>query len=230
MSRERALTTLLLKDFEESANDWLWEIDAELRLRHVSNRLAQVTALSCAQLIGLPLVELLSSADDDGEPIAKLFRTIAERGAFRDVLLCVSVTDERRWWRLSGKPILMGTQFAGYRGVGSDVTISKQAEDRIARLVLHDALTDLPNRACFNQELAAALGEVRQSKPIAVFCLDLDEFKDVNDTLGHDAGDRLLKAAALRLRERLSGRPARLSRLGGDEFAILVSWTDGRRS
>jgi diguanylate cyclase (GGDEF)-like protein/PAS domain S-box-containing protein len=101
-----------------------------------------------------------------------------------------------------------------------DVTERKQAEDQIAHMALHDALTDLPNRVLFHRRLEQALLRVRRGENLAVLCLDLDHFKNVNDTHGHPLGDELLKAVAERLRGCVRETDT-LARLGGDEFAII---------
>jgi diguanylate cyclase (GGDEF)-like protein/PAS domain S-box-containing protein len=101
-----------------------------------------------------------------------------------------------------------------------DVTERRASEARIHRLAYHDALTELPNRVLFREHLQRALGRVQRGNNLAVLSLDLDRFKVVNDTLGHQVGDGLLRAAA----QRLLGcvRKADLvARLGGDEFAIV---------
>lgn len=96
------------------------------------------------------------------------------------------------------------------------------AEDKIRFLALHDSLTGLPNRAQFNQHLDRALARAkRHGNLMAVICLDLDRFKDVNDTLGHATGDALLEEVAARLRENIREVDL-VGRLGGDEFALVV--------
>ncbi len=221
LEREQALTNLLLNDFEESANDWLWETDAEMRLRHVSDRLSQVASQPRRQLIDQPLATLFASgATEPAESLARLLDHVQARRAFRDILLPVCVMGEPRWWLVSGKPVTYGPAFAGYRGVGADITIKKQAEDRLSYLVLHDALTELPNRVCFQQTLEKAIAHVDE-RHFAVMCLDLDDFKGVNDTLGHGLGDKLLQAVADRLQSYCDEHVA-LARLAGDEFAMIV--------
>jgi diguanylate cyclase (GGDEF)-like protein/PAS domain S-box-containing protein len=103
-----------------------------------------------------------------------------------------------------------------------DVTERKLSEARIAHLALHDPLTDLPNRAAFNDHLTKTLEEVSAGEPgFAILCLDLDRFKEVNDVFGHAVGDLLLREVAKRLTEACDG--AFVARLGGDEFTIVAS-------
>jgi len=107
-------------------------------------------------------------------------------------------------------------------GVAIDVTERREAEQRLAYAAHHDSLTGLPNRSLFRVKLEEALARARRSAGFALLCLDLDRFKEVNDTLGHPVGDRLLVAAAGRLRAQLRDTDT-LARLGGDEFAIIQS-------
>ena len=95
-----------------------------------------------------------------------------------------------------------------------------RAEEQISHMAHHDALTKLPNRVLFGSELERALSEWLPDETVAVFCLDLDRFKQVNDTLGHPVGDALLKAVAGRLQSFVSDRTL-VARLGGDEFAVI---------
>ena len=103
-----------------------------------------------------------------------------------------------------------------------DITERKEAEARIAHMAHHDALTDLPNRVLFRQRIAEALAQrSRTGNLIGALCIDLDNFKLVNDTLGHPIGDRLLQDVAARIERVLRTRDT-AARLGGDEFAVLV--------
>lgn len=110
-----------------------------------------------------------------------------------------------------------------------DVTQEKQAAAAIEHQALHDALTNLPNRILFHQKLAAALRDaVSGSKQVAVMFLDLDEFKEVNDTLGHTVGDLLLQKVTQRLLDCLREEDV-LARWGGDEFVLLLSQIRDRK-
>lgn len=105
-------------------------------------------------------------------------------------------------------------------GVVDDVTERKLAEARIARLAHYDPLTDVPNRTLFREQLMRELSFVRRGAKLAVLCLDLDYFKNINDTFGHQAGDELLKEVAQRIRSCLNEGDL-IARLGGDEFAVV---------
>jgi diguanylate cyclase (GGDEF)-like protein len=108
----------------------------------------------------------------------------------------------------------------GWVATHEDITERTQAEEKIRHMARHDSLTGLPNRAAFRDEMEQALKRVRRGQMVAVMCLDLDHFKNVNDTLGHVIGDKLLCAAAVRLKD-LIRETDMIARLGGDEFAIL---------
>jgi GGDEF domain-containing protein len=103
-----------------------------------------------------------------------------------------------------------------------DVTEQRRIEARIKHMAHHDALTDLPNRVLLRERLEDAL---KGDAPVGVLWLDLDRFKEVNDTLGHAVGDALLKAAAERLQSCVRDRDT-VARLGGDEFAVIQTGAD----
>lgn len=109
-----------------------------------------------------------------------------------------------------------------YVSVLSDISSIKEAENRLRHLAHHDSLTDLPNRVAFLANLEQALEHAqRNQKKVALLFLDLDRFKLVNDTLGHDIGDELLKSVAQRLKRTVRGEDL-VARLGGDEFTVMI--------
>ena len=114
----------------------------------------------------------------------------------------------------------------GWVATHDDITERKQAEARIAHMAHHDALTGLANRVLLRERLQAELLRVQRGQHLAVLYLDLDHFKNVNDTLGHTVGDALLRSVATRMRECLRETDT-IARLGGDEFAILQTGFDG---
>jgi len=109
---------------------------------------------------------------------------------------------------------------SGWVATHEDITDRKQSEDRVAYLAHYDALTALPNRALFQDRLQQELRKIQNGEQIALLYIDIDEFKSVNDSLGHPVGDELLKGVALRL-SRCIGETDLIARLGGDEFAIV---------
>ena len=111
----------------------------------------------------------------------------------------------------------------GWVAIYEDVTERRRAEENIAHMARHDALTQLPNRVLLREKMAEGLARVEKAaESMAVFYLDLDNFKGVNDTLGHPIGDKLLGIIAERIRGAVGGSDT-VARLGGDEFAILHS-------
>jgi diguanylate cyclase (GGDEF)-like protein len=121
----------------------------------------------------------------------------------------------------SGNPIFdKNGKFLGYRGTSKDVTQRKEDEARIAFMAHHDLLTNLPNRVLLRERIDEEFARIAREGRFAVLCLDLDDFKIVNDTLGHAAGDRLLQAVAVRLTS-CARAIDMVARQGGDEFAII---------
>ena len=218
---------LLLNEFEANTSDWLWETDEAGRLQHVSARMAQALGLSEDDLHSASLATLLGGAaqDEDGAP--EILACLQAREPFRERLAAFVGPEGLRWLRLSGKPFQdRRGAFAGFRGVGSDVTASRAAEERIAYLATRDALTGLSNRGVFREVVQVACREaaVPGGETASLLYLDLDGFKLVNDSAGHGAGDALLRQVADRIRAVTGAVPdpsAQGFRLGGDEFAIL---------
>lgn len=230
--RQRQLIDLLLRDFEEHASDWLWEISHTGHFRHVSARLAQSFGLSAHQLLKHSFTELVSTMlPAESAEAATAFDQLQSHlrlgRPFRDLELPVQVDGQLRWWSLMAKPLFDDRgRAAGWRGVGADVTQGRMARDEMARLANVDALTGLANRHCFSLELARVCASAETSqRGCALLFLDLDNFKGINDSLGHAVGDQLLRSVAARIKACVAPGDL-LARLGGDEFALL-SWQAG---
>jgi diguanylate cyclase (GGDEF)-like protein len=218
---------LLLNDFEENASDWLWETDRDGNLRHVAPQLAKALGLAPEGLQGQSLLALVSSL---GTQLRKGDRTQSEKLKtclmndlpFRDLVVPVLIESHLCRWSLTGKPLKDATgQVLGWRGVGSDISAQWQQEQELTRLANEDTLTGLANRHRFGLKLATYFGDAAAIKPCTLFLFDLDNFKNLNDSLGHNAGDQLLIEVARRLASEVYGEEL-LARLGGDEFVILV--------
>ncbi|HYC16236.1 MAG TPA: EAL domain-containing protein [Pseudolabrys sp.] len=159
-------------------------------------------------------IELGSFSGDPDEYVARLKNGIADGKTFNQI---VNLPDGRAF-SVVNKPITGG----GWLATHEDVTERQRSEDRIAHMARHDALTDLPNRMLLLEQLNHEIKRVKRGECLAVLCLDLDQFKSVNDALGHHIGDELLKLVG----ERLRGCTRELdvvARMGGDEFAIIMT-------
>jgi diguanylate cyclase (GGDEF)-like protein len=152
--------------------------------------------------------------DDPDDYIVRLKEGIAAQASFDHT---VHLPDGRAYSVVS-KPVAGG----GWLATHEDVTERLRSDGRIAHMARHDALTDLPNRVLLRERLEHELKRVKRGECLAVLCLDLDQFKGINDTLGHPIGDELLKLVADRLRG-CTREPDTVARLGGDEFAIIMT-------
>jgi diguanylate cyclase (GGDEF)-like protein len=135
----------------------------------------------------------------------------------------VAEMSDGRWMQVANQPLAEG----GWVSTIEDVTEQRRSEERMVRLALYDTLTDLPNRAFFLRHLQSELAQCSDDCKLAVLFLDTDEFKAVNDSLGHLVGDELLKSIARKLHGCLGPREF-VARLGGDEFAIVASDVGGK--
>ena len=210
------------KDVAEASSDWIWESDADLKLIYFSTRFTDVTGLAAASVLGKTLEQFFSS-DTDSDGWQRLIVGTNGHLSFRDLRCCYrDAAGRNRICRLAGRPVIgPAGEFLGFRGTATDITEEVEAQERATHLAHHDALTGLPNRVLFRERLNLALSaNVTESARVSIICLDLDHFKEVNDTLGHGAGDLLLQQLSSRLMScvRLSDTVARL---GGDEFAII---------
>jgi diguanylate cyclase (GGDEF)-like protein/PAS domain S-box-containing protein len=204
------------------SSDWYWEQDANLKFTEVAGIDNARDRLDITQILGeTPLTQGNGVNEAD---LARYKSLTAAHQAFKDIVQTVRDVDgEWRFISFSGEPVFDrdGT-FRGYRGIARDVTQTRRAEERIRRLAHFDELTGLPNRTMFMHTLQRAFSLAqRRSKQFALFFIDLDRFKNINDSLGHEAGDRLLQDVARRLRHHLRESDT-VARLGGDEFVVLV--------
>lgn len=219
--------SLLLREFEDSGSDWLWEIDAQRRVARANPRFAVSLGADPKTINGTPFLQVLAGPTWEAGNFAPGLRELAEklkgREPFRDLLLPVFVNQEERWWEMSASPRYDERgAFIGFRGVGSDVTEARKSADKINHMARFDTLTGLPNRLLINEALVRAIADAdKWGSRCAFMMIDLDRFKAVNDTLGHPVGDRLLGRVSERLKLLMSENEM-IGRLGGDEFAVVV--------
>lgn len=213
-----------LEDFLATATDWLWETDTDLRFSFLSVGHCETT-LDVSDILGKTRWEVIGVAANFDKNWRAHIADLEARRPFHDFeYQFVDSIGDIQYRLISGAPVFNAHGvFQGYRGTGRDISERAKAEKAIEHIALHDILTGLPNRLSFSQELericaAASLG----GDEILVVLLDLDHFKDVNDTLGHAVGDKLLVEVAKRLK--ICTRTSDfIARLGGDEFAMIVS-------
>jgi diguanylate cyclase (GGDEF)-like protein/PAS domain S-box-containing protein len=216
------------RDIAEASSDWIWETDGELRLEFVSERFEAVTGLSRKAVLGRTLPELLHPAEDP-ERWTRDLNGLGGQHPFRDLHCRLDgARHEQQTLRLAGKPIVDAKgKFLGYRGTATDITAALEAQAQAWHAARHDAMTGLPNRLLLRERIEQALAEARRRQTMAaVLCLDLDRFKEINDSFGHAAGDLLVRGCAERLFACLRETDL-VARLGGDEFAILQVGVQG---
>ena len=227
IAEKSEVVSMLLREFEEGQADWLWVIDTARRVRSVSPRFAYAMGRDAHEIEGLPFVQLIAGpAWESGQfhsSLHDLAERLKRRESFSDLLVKVTIDGQDRWWELSGTPKYdENNSFAGFRGVGSDVTEQRESSEKIAYMARYDTLTGLPNRMCLTDAMGGALRFAEQWRTRCAFLMiDLDRFKAVNDTLGHQVGDKLLAHVSERLQELMSENET-CGRLGGDEFAIVI--------
>ena len=218
VKEQSQLIGLLLRDFEESTSDWLWQTDEQGVLVDIPLMFETLEHQNDYLDFGSKLVSHFQP--DESAKVLNI--SLMRRQGFRDIPLKLKGADEDRWLSLTGKPIFEDKAFKGFRGVASDITQSKEIEDRIAFMAHYDGLTGLPNRMNMQERLEKALClPVTKNVERALVWLDLDNFKWVNDTLGHPTGDELLQHVAGRLNES-SAEKDTVARISGDEFAMIV--------
>jgi len=210
------------RDVVEAAGEYVWETDTAWRYTYLSARVEAVLGYMRSEMLGRPPQDFMPLSETRGND-DRFARKSAEAAPFRD-LVYRTITKSGRviWQSVSGVPVYDAAgRLRGYRGTGTDITARKLAEERIEYLATRDALTGLPNRLLLNDRAnQAILAAARSHGQLALLLIDLDRFQLVNDSLGHQAGDALLRAVGERLGNTLR-RDDTLARLGGDEFVLL---------
>ena len=227
------MASQLVAEFEAHSNGWFWQTDAEGRITYLTAKVATELDAPGTPAIGARLTTLFRMDSVSPETERTLAFHLASRTGFSNYSVRpASIAKLDRWWSISGRPVTDERgRFAGFVGSGSDLTERRRADAEITRLALFDGLTGLANRQRLRLSLDQTLGQTLGQKldghanvaqrTTALFLLDLDRFKAVNDTLGHQTGDALLKQVAQRL-QRTIGEAGLVGRIGGDEFQVIL--------
>ncbi|HXF67230.1 MAG TPA: EAL domain-containing protein [Burkholderiales bacterium] len=211
------------RDLTELSSDWYWEQDSDFRFTQLSSKVADAS-LNPEEYIGktrweMPLIGVSEEQWQEHK------RRLAAHEPFHNFIYQrYDARGELRTISVSGRPIFDEQgRFRGYRGTGHDITEQRRAEEKIRHMAHHDALTGLPNRVLLYDRIGQAIAQSQRSgRPAALLFVDLDRFKNVNDSLGHQVGDELLKAVAARIVECTRGTDT-VARIGGDEFVVVLT-------
>ncbi|HUD28988.1 MAG TPA: GGDEF domain-containing protein, partial [Novosphingobium sp.] len=234
--REQRRAEQLLHEYEQTGQGWFWETDRLGKITYVTERIAKLIGKTATELEGRPFTSLFLLEAQGQQSERTLMFHLNTRSSFQDLdvraaaepgdaaaTLADAGADDGRWWSISGRPVLdQFNNFMGFRGSGTDLTEKRRSQQRVTQLARFDSLTKLANRFQMAEWLEKILTTPRiETRTCAVFLLDLDRFKQVNDTMGHPAGDALLKQVAERLGGTVGDR-GRVGRLGGDEFQVIL--------
>ena len=201
-------------------------VDTDLRYVHINERLAELNGRLPDQHLGRTVGEVLPA--ELADLVVPYYRTVLDTGkAVENVELKAirgtAAGDERHWLNSYYPVTDPDGRIMGVNAVVQEITARKKMEEEIRHLANHDALTGLPNRRLFLELITLELAQARRhGSKMTVFFLDLDRFKNINDTLGHEAGDELLKQVADGLRSTVRSSDT-VARIGGDEFNIIVA-------
>ncbi len=216
--RQRELENQRLGTAVNNMTQGLLLFDSSQRLVVCNQRYVEMFGLSSEVVKpGCSLRDLIAHRKSTGtlkEGVDEHCALVLQNAAQNNVI--VTETTDGRSVQIAYRTVANG----GWVTTLEDITERKRAEHRIAHLAHYDSLTDLPNRVLFRDRLERELKTIVQGEQFAVLFIDIDEFKGVNDALGHAVGDELLKAVAVRLRD-CAGEANFVARLGGDEFAVI---------
>lgn len=227
----------VLQDVEGLGIGMFWATDAEGAITFLSQQARREFESAHEPVVGQQLTAVFRDAEmlpGTGSQRALAFKC-KTRAKIDDHIVELrlaragSQDKTTRWWRISGRPLLANNgDFLGYRGSAIDITSQYVKEVQVALQSQVDELTGLANRRKLTERLTATLAAFRQSRrSCALLMLDLDRFKQVNDNMGHQAGDELLQQVAKRLTSIIGDR-GEIGRLGGDEFQVLLPDMDDR--
>jgi len=220
--RERRIASEVLRSMSEAVAVF----DRDFRFVSVNPAFSRISGYGDAEVLGRS-GSLLDSAQHDPEFYRQVRAELERNGRWSGEMWQQRKDGEEfLCWIESSIVLDAGGQRSHYVAVFTDITDKKRAEQELRYLANYDTLTSLPNRALLSERLSRAIVRARrQESRIAILFLDLDRFKDINDSLGHAAGDRILRATAARLQQTV-GPQHTVARLGGDEFTVVLENLD----
>ena len=211
------------RSLTELSSDWFWEQDENFRFVRQDGAMVRLAGNQGTASLGKTRWEI-GALNMKASDWAAHKAVLESHAVFRDLELNdVDLEGQPYWVSISGVPMCdVDGKFKGYRGVGHNITARKLADAKIERLAFYDVLTGLPNRRMLIDRLQIALAaSARDRGAGALLFIDLDNFKDLNDSQGHDVGDLLLRQVASRLLECVREVDT-VARLGGDEFVVML--------
>ncbi len=223
-----ALAARLVGEFESQGTGWFWQTDRQGCITYLSPKVAAAVTDMNGPPVGRMLTAIFQMDSVSPGTERTLGFHLSSRTGFADYpVRPASLGTIDSWWSISGRPVIdQRGKFQGFIGSGSDLTEKRRSEAEITRLALFDGLTGLANRQRMRVSLDQTLNQpAGNRRPTALFLLDLDRFKVVNDTLGHQTGDALLVQVGQRLMRSI-GDAGLVGRLGGDEFQVVLPGED----
>jgi diguanylate cyclase (GGDEF)-like protein/PAS domain S-box-containing protein len=221
--RHQAEHLMLLRGVFENAREAVVILDRAARIQEVNPAFAEITGRPRETLFGHELDSTLEGAFPEYHSAIRL---ALSGQAWSGQIVLARSNGEERTYLLSFSPIHSDTHSPYIIALFSDVTEIDRTQRRLQKQALHDQLTGLPNRRFYRDRLQSLIDESGESQTCFTLCfIDLDDFKSVNDSLGHSAGDELIVEVARRI-QKAAGDQSFVSRFGGDEFAILIPHTD----
>ena len=226
------MAAMFVSEFEKQGFGWFWQTNRQGVLTYLSDRIAREVAAAGEIPLGRRLTDVFSMEDGRSDTERTIAFHMSSRTPFSEYTVRLDPSaNTDRYLSITGRPTFdeLG-RFQGFVGSGSDLSERRKSDAEITKLALFDSLTGLANR----QQMRLSLDKTLQIpqhgglRATAMFLLDLDRFKAVNDTLGHQTGDKLLKQVAQRLL-RLVGDDGLVGRLGGDEFQVVLPERSSKR-
>ncbi|MGB3165314.1 MAG: EAL domain-containing protein [Alteraurantiacibacter sp.] len=225
----------VLDDYERTGISWIWATNADDGLIYFSPSASDHLECDVADLLAKPLTDLFEIDPDNNDRSDRPLKfQLKARNKIADLPVRLvrsgaGAPQAEQWWSLSGHAKFAADgKFIGYRGSAKDITVAYQRAREDSRLAEYDSLTGLANRHRMNRKLESTLAAYkREKRSCALLMMDLDKFKQVNDTMGHQAGDDLLRQVAERLIA-IVGQQGEIGRLGGDEFQVMIPDMDDR--